>query len=212
MEGVTRRPLPTEGMPELFFGEAIVKSSSEQQNLTEKALLKTLLLSLFSILFAMVCLVGLTYAWFSAHVAGGVTTMTAANFSVQEVQVNPPISGGTSEPQGDTYVLTATEDGAAFTVQIAARGEATQGYFSITFSTQGAEAKSFSFSTEPVAPGGAFSFTLTVDGAPMSEGEVQLTLSVRAAWGNAPAGESLKNGSGLTFDGTEFTIIAPSAP
>ncbi len=189
-----------------------MKSPSEQSNLTEKAFLKTLLLSLFSILFAMVCLVGLTYAWFSAHVSGGVTTMTAARFGVQSVDiavVDP--ASGSSQKQGDgcDYLLTATENGAKFAVTCTAGGEATQGYFSIKFSAQGGES-SFSFASEYLSPEGEFSFTVTFDGAPMSEGGAQLSLSIRAAWGNIPAeAEQLITGSGVTFDGEQVTIAAP---
>lgn len=102
---------------------------------SDKSLSRIMLSSVFGILICGICLVGLTWAWFSSSITSTANNITAANFTVDirvtHVGDDTPLSP-TEENGKYTYTLSA---GTEYAVIITALGDAEKygGYCSVSY-------------------------------------------------------------------------------
>ncbi len=152
----------------LFYqGKHIRKENKD--NLT--ALLLPSMLGIFA---CVVCLMGMTFAWFSATQETQTQTIQAANYSASVL-----IDG---EAASETAALAI----GTHTVSITADGTATTGYFVIEYGDQ-------KLHTAQVGKDGTISFTFEVNEA--------VTLNITPQWGTSakPEDEKIKEGDTLIF-------------
>ncbi len=137
--------------------------------------LTTLLLpSMLGIFACVVCLMGMTFAWFSATQETQIQTIEVANYSAS-VSID-----------GEAADKTAALEIGAHTVSITADGTATTGYFVIEYGDQKRH-------TAQVGKGGTISFTFEANEA--------VTLNITPQWGTSARSEEekLHEGDNLIF-------------
>lgn len=129
-----------------------------------------LLPSVLCILLCMVCLCGMTFAWFSAASNTPASPVRSAEYTVS-VRV---ADGETDAPvQGGHYVLTA---GTEYTVTLTASGTATTGFCLLTLSfTEGTGSETLY--TGQFVPGQTMTFTLRLT--------ADATVDFSAQWGTS---------------------------
>ena len=108
--------------------------TAKEENITEKAFLRGLLVSIFSILVCAVALFSITYAWFTADLSSGGNVLESSRFAL-DVFV--------TDEEGNAVPVTSNEDGSFFcvlaatgrytvTLKMTADTTATKGYCNVT--------------------------------------------------------------------------------
>lgn len=142
--------------------------------LTDENILQLLLPSFAGIIICMVCLAGMTWAWFSASISTPSQTITAANYEVTVTSVTKKADGKKIEPQDGKYVL---EAGTAYTIQLEAKGTAKEhGGYCLIQNDDGTAV----FYTQIFKPNESITISLTVT----NKGDYTFT----GVWGSIPAG------------------------
>ncbi len=139
----------------LFYKGKYYKKE-EKDNLTAM-----LLPSILGIILCAVCLMGSTWAWFTATQSTGTQTIQAANYEVSAVI---KLNDTEIAANNGTYTLAA----GTYTVTLTASGDATTGYCVLDFSTEKAY-------TEQIPKGTSITLTLNMNDP--------ATLEITAVWG-----------------------------
>ena len=146
---------------------------SKAERLRSDTLRAMLLPPILCAALCLVCLCGLSWAWFTVGVSAGTSSVSGAQYSVSATvtQGETPVS-----MENGGFALSANTE---YTVTLTAEGTASTGYGIVRFSDR-------ELTTEQIAPGAAFSFKLIP--------ESDTTLTAVAHWGVNRAETLLKNG------------------
>ena len=146
---------------------------SKAERLRSDTLRAMLLPPILCAALCLVCLCGLSWAWFTVGVSAGTSSVSGAQYSVSATITNgeTPVS-----MENGSFALSANTE---YTVTLTAEGTASTGYGIVRFSDR-------ELTTEQIAPGAAFSFKLIP--------ESDTTLTAVAHWGVNRAETLLKNG------------------
>ena len=159
----------------------MVKSEyrSKQVYVSDDSALKLLLPSLFGMAICIICLLGTTWAWFTASVSITTATIQAAEYDVDVVIIDNELSTSdkvvVSEADG-VYKLSTKTSGAGYTVSITAKGTASTGYCLINDE----------MATVQLKPGESIQFTLY----PWEDGQ---KFTFVACWGTYAGVASIEN-------------------
>ncbi len=159
-----------------FFGRGKHSKPKQSDNI-----FKLLMPSLLGICICAVCLMGGTFAWFTASQSTATQTITAANYEVTTI-----VNDGTVTPsENGIYTLAAGID---YKVQITANGSATTGYCVIQLNDD-EPLHTEQFPTKDDANKNSIVFTIHTD--------KQTTMQITARWGSSTKAEEekIKNGS-----------------
>ena len=169
---------------------------SKAERLRSDTLRAMLLPPILCAALCLVCLCGLSWAWFTVGVSAGTSSVSGAQYSVSATvtQGETPVS-----MENGGFALSANTE---YTVTLTAEGTASTGYGIVRFSDR-------ELTTEQIAPGAAFSFKLIP--------ESDTTLTAVAHWGvnsaEAPLQNSTKIGELVTVPADEKTpenAVSPS--
>ena len=138
-----------------FFGRTL------PEKITDEILNRSIMTAVISILFCMVCLMGVTWAWFTSVTSSGTNTLTAASFDL-EVTVTEAMSGNKLTKQPDGYYSLFT--GFSYQVMLHNTGSAGTGFCLLSVKLPG-EQNATAFYTESIT-GEEFTFTVRLDMAP----------------------------------------------
>lgn len=118
----------------------------------DSAFLRLFASSIMGILLCIVCMGGLTWAWFNQSVTGNTESIHSASYSISISVVQNSTSGDiTVSPGADRkYTL---EAGKVYAVTLSATGDATTGYCKVT--VNGTD-----YHTTQMAPGNTVTFTI----------------------------------------------------
>lgn len=155
----------------------------------EKSISRLLMPSVVGVLLCMICLIGTTWAWFSANTQSGTNRITAAHFSLSVAVTS---ADGAALEKGESGSIALPADG-AYTVTLTADGTAEKGYAIVKIGD-------VDYYTEQILKGNSFAFTIQT-------GAAGTTLSVDAAWG-AVQGEN----PNVIAEGAEIIAPGQSAP
>ena len=149
---------------------------SKAERLRSDTLRAMLLPPILCAALCLVCLCGLSWAWFTVSISAGTSSVSGAQYNVtaQVAQGETPVpmeNGG--------FALSANTE---YTVSLTAAGSASTGYGIVRFSDR-------ELTTEQIAPGSAFNFKLIP--------ESDTTLTAVAHWGVNSAEAPLQNGTKL---------------
>lgn len=147
---------------------------SKAERLRSDTLRAMLLPPILCAALCLVCLCGLSWAWFTVSISAGTSSVSGAQYNVtaQVAQGETPVS-----MENGGFALSANTE---YTVTLTAEGTASTGYGIVRFSDR-------ELTTEQIAPGAAFSFKLIP--------ESDTTLTAVAHWGVNSAEAPLQNGT-----------------
>lgn len=156
--------------------------------LTDENIFRLLLPSIIGVVICMVCLAGMTWAWFTASVTTPLQTITAANYDVTVSVTNdgveiPAENGAYTLPSGDN------------TVQLTATGNASTGYCKIILSGHADTYYTPQFPNPEAQNSAAFTFTVKVS--------ADTEMTVIPTWGTYTGTEVLSGDSLLDLSATE---------
>ena len=154
-------------------------SPAKADKITEQALTRSIFSSVLSILVCMTCLIGLTWAWFTAAEQGASNTLEAGEFKMEITVTGDGVTEGE-----DGYSIIG-----AATVTLERTGCGKAGFCLV--SIRGTSDSYSSFATKCISAGEDFSFTVNNDGGWM---QIQLT----PVWG-VPSTVSILNGGNLSI-------------
>lgn len=168
---------------------------------TDENIFQLLLPSMIGMVICLICLIGMTWAWFTASITTSPQTITAANY-----EVSVSIDDGDVSAKGGQYTLSEGEH----KVTLTAKGNASTGYCKIKIDDETYYTPQF---PDPKANDSSKTFAFSVK---VSE---KTTMTVRPIWGtytdeDVVDGTLLENGalldlSGTTSDEKEQTEAAP---
>lgn len=139
---------------------------------TDENILQLLLPSFAGIIICMVCLAGMTWAWFSASISTPPQTITAANYEVTVTSVIKEADGEKVEPQDEKYALEANT---AYAIQLESKGTAKEhGGYCLIQNDNGTAV----FYTQTFKPGEHITISLTIT----DKGNYTFT----GVWGSIP--------------------------
>lgn len=98
----------------------------DDKKVTEKSLSRLMLSSILGIVVCVICLAGLTWAWFSGSATSSANVITAASFST-EVEFSHNGSAVIPEIENGFYKL----DSGVYIVKVTAKGNVSTGYCTI---------------------------------------------------------------------------------
>lgn len=172
--------------------------TAERGRVTDAAMTRAIAASVIGIMLCMACLIGTTWAWYSASLTSGENEITVANFAV-DVTITPQNGEDTATPiqaTDGTYTLT----GGNYTVKLSVNsstGSATTGFCQVL--ANGTPYYTGDFNSE-------FTFTIKVEGS----ADVKFT----PMWGICPTGEGIKTIQSdvpITLAGTPLNSALQSA-
>ncbi|GEM_PF-4997609 len=159
--------------------------------ITDAMLSRSILVSVLGIMLCLVCIVSMSWAWFSSSVSGSVSRIKAAHF---DMNIAVSDTGTPVVPAaGNRYTLQPDRQ---YTVSLTPTGDAetaTSGYYVITLLPGGAAAAS-TYYTAILEPAQMSSYGFTVFGF------AEMTLT--PMWGEIPASAAsytVANGSGVSM-------------
>ena len=149
---------------------------SKAERLRSDTLRAMLLPPILCAALCLVCLCGLSWAWFTVGVSAGTSSVSGAQYNItaQVAQGETPVS-----MENGGFALSANTE---YTVSLAAEGTASTGFCVITLTGETTQ----TLTTEQIVPGTTFSFKLIP--------ESNTTLTAVAHWGVGSAETLLKNG------------------
>ena len=150
---------------------------SKAERLRSDTLRAMLLPPILCAALCLVCLCGLSWAWFTVGVSAGMSSVSGAQYSAtaQVTQGETPVS-----MQNGGFALSANTE---YTVSLTAEGSASTGFCVITLTGETTQ----TLTTEQIVPGTTFSFKLIP--------ESDTTLTAVAHWGVGSAEAPLQNGT-----------------
>ena len=100
---------------------------------SDKEFTRIMISSVLGIMLCVICLAGLTWAWFSGSVSSAANNITAASFNIQ-IDVNVKGTKTTVSPTVENGIYSfSLENNKAYDVKIKAGGTATTGYCEVLF-------------------------------------------------------------------------------
>lgn len=100
---------------------------------SDKEFTRIMISSVFGIMLCVICLAGLTWAWFSGSVSSAANNITAASFNIQ-IDVKVKGTEKTVPPTVENGIYSfSLENNKAYDVKIKADGTATTGYCEVLF-------------------------------------------------------------------------------
>gem|GEM_PF-5369321 len=169
------------------------------ENAADRSLMCSLAVSVLGILLSVVCLAGLTWAWYTRSAQSGVNKLVAASF---DVTVTVAETGGDDlTPAEGSYTLLPEKNYTVTLQPVNTPGSASSGYCQLCLTQPGAGS-----ATAYYTPGitGQTSFAFTVTGF--------TCLSVCPMWGQQPAGLTAQQlvEADATLTGVPILTASPS--
>ena len=162
------------------------------EKMTDHSLSRILLSSVMGIVLCILCLAGLTWAWFSDSVSSQSPAITAADYDVQIQVTKSGVELQPSEPGNYTLAAGSNAD-RSYTVTIRALGTASTGYCTVQFGEE-------TYHTVQLYPNGdAITFTVTAT--------VASPLTITPQWGTYA-----NDSESRIENGTTIPIGSASAP
>lgn len=151
------------------------------EKITDHSLSRILLSSVMGIVLCILCLAGLTWAWFSDSVSSQSPAITAADYDVQIQVAKSGVELQPSEPGNYTLAAGSNSD-RSYTVTIRALGTASTGYCTVQFGDE-------TYHTVQLYPNGAaITFTVTAT--------VASPLTITPQWGTYANDSESRIGNG----------------
>ena len=150
---------------------------SKAERLRSDTLRAMLLPPILCAALCLVCLCGLSWAWFTVGVSAGTSSVSGAQYNItaQVTQGETPVS-----MENGGFALSANTE---YTVSLTAEGTASTGFCVLTLTGETTQ----TLTTEQIVPGTTFSFKLIP--------ESDTTLTAVAHWGVNSAEAPLQNGT-----------------